>query len=288
MAISKRNRRGIVWLIVLILLISFTPRIISLTFPDNELAFSFEELKEREAQLKTIEIEATESRQRYQSKRKEYNIPASRFDPNELKQDDWIDMGLSSKQADVIVKFTSHGIKSNEELKRIFVLPDKLFELIKDSTYYPSKEFSGKNDQSNIVKTKPVLIELNGASSVELQQIQGIGPFFGKKIVAYRDLLGGYASKQQLLEVYKMDQEKFDEISPFLFLNNKSLIQIKINEISLDELKKHPYLNYNQANSIVSMRDQHGPYKEIEGVLESKLIDRKLFNKLKPYLTIYK
>ncbi len=283
MAISRRNRRGITWLIVLVLLISLAPRLLSALIPDDQLKFSFEEIKKREAQL-VVQNSRSKQSNKNDKKVKTYRIPESKFDPNGLLKQDWIDMGLSEKQADVIVKFTSHGISSNEDLKRIFVLPEKLFELIKDSTYYPAKQ-SDKVDVKQLKENKTILIELNSGTSESLQEVPGIGPYFGNKIVAYRNALGGFVSKEQLLEVYKMDSEKFDQMSPYLYVDAKLVSRIHINEVELDELKKHPYLNYKQANSIINYRTQHGPFQKVQDIMNSKLIDRELFEKLEPYLT---
>ena len=61
---------------------------------------------------------------------------------------------------------------------------------------------------------------------------------------------------------------------------------MNINEAEIDALKKHPYISYKVANSIVKMRNVHGPYKELEDLLKSVLIDQELFAKIQPYLTL--
>ena len=77
MAISRRNRRGIAWL--------------SALMPNDELNFSFEEIKQREAQLIVENSRPIESN-RNNKKVKTYRIPDSKFDPNELLKQDWIEI----------------------------------------------------------------------------------------------------------------------------------------------------------------------------------------------------
>lgn len=44
-------------------------------------------------------------------------------------------------------------------------------------------------------------IEINGADTTELMKIPGIGSYYSRQIVRYRNQLGGFVSKEQLLEI---------------------------------------------------------------------------------------
>jgi DNA uptake protein ComE-like DNA-binding protein len=56
--------------------------------------------------------------------------------------------------------------------------------------------------------------------------------------------------------------------------------------VSAEELKSHPYLNWNIANSIIKIRERKGGFKLVEEIKESILVDEELFNKLKPYVSL--
>ena len=88
------------------------------------------------------------------------------------------------------------------------------------------------------------------------------------------------------MEVWNLDAAKYDEIKNYIEIDYGNLTKLSINNASLDELKSHPYINYNVANSIVKMRTQKGSYSQLEDLLDSKLIDRVLFKKIKPYLSL--
>ena len=128
------------------------------------------------------------------------------------------------------------------------------------------------------------MIELNTANVEELQSVPGIGPFFAKMIIKKRLELGGFSSKEQLLEVYKMEKDKYEEIQKYLRVNPEIIVLLNINTATIEELYKHPYIDYKVANSIVKMREQKGTYKSIEELKESFLISRELYQKLKPYV----
>jgi competence ComEA-like helix-hairpin-helix protein len=100
------------------------------------------------------------------------------------------------------------------------------------------------------------IVELNAADSFMLQKVPGIGPAFARRIVRYRERLGGFHSVSQLSEVYGIDAEKYAELSPW-FTVDASLIQpIPINALPADTFLKHPYINYNQARAIRRLRIQ--------------------------------
>lgn len=195
-------------------------------------------------------------------------------------------LGLSIKQANVVLKFTKRGIYSNEDLKRIFVIPDDLFEIIKDSTFYPEKlqkEFTVKFEK---IEAKKELLEINSASEEQLMEIKGIGNFFAKQIIKKREELGGFYDKSQLMEVWKMDEEKFGIIEASIHVDSKLIKKISINEASIEELKKHPYIRWNIANSIVKMREQKNGFHSIEELKESVIITEEKFQKIKPYISL--
>ncbi len=284
--LSKRNRRALLYLSLILLLIIYLPRIYFFISEDEIISLhsfpSEKWIKEKsqktyfnEYQLKAKNI-----------KRVKFTKPLSKFDPNNYREEDWIRLGLSTKQAKVVLNFSKRGLYSNEDLKRIFVISDELFNLIKDSTFYSLKKGSTILIDKSISKSNPMLIEINSATEEELLNIKGIGPFFAKQILKKRNELGGFNQVSQLKEVWKMEQENFEIIEPFIKIDNSKIIKIELNSVNLDNLKKHPYVRWNIANSIIKIREQKGGFKNIEEIKESVLINEEMFEKLKPYLSL--
>lgn len=284
MPISKRNRRGVLILGALLLVIVYSPRILAGYFQGTELDYSIDELDEVERQ---IQVSRTSNKKKYhKQKRSRYSIPQAAFDPNDYSQSEWVSLGLSEKQASVVVRFTEHGIYSNEELKKIFVISEELFELIKDSTIYPSRPVISRTmTEGSMASFDKEVIELNSATYEELIRLNGIGDYYAKKIIEYRNQLGGYHSEEQLLELWKFTPEKLDKINAQLSVSEE-INKISINNTTYEELVEHPYVSGKVANSIVKMRAQRDGFKNLEDLLDSKLIDRELFNKLEPYIKL--
>ena len=227
----------------------------------------------------------TEKKVKPRKKGKKYFPPKSRFNPNDYSLDDWMALGLSVKQSQSILNFVQRGIYSNSALEKIYVMPTEVYDLIKDSTYYEKQitEFTVIKDL--VVKPIP-LLEINSASKEDLIELNGVGEFYAKQILKYKNELGGFVFIEQLLEVWKMRLETYEKLLPQLSIDTNKIKKINVNTCSLEDLRSHPYLDYYQANSIIKMRMQKDGYNELQEILESKLINEEEFQRLLPYLSL--
>lgn len=281
MPLSKRSRRGAFWTLLISASIVVAPRAYMRFWqPEMATSISHEELLVIEEELLAADSERYTNNQQYNTKK--YKAPPKAFDPNSYTAEEWMNLGVSQKQADVILKYTERGVYSNEELKKIFVLPEQVYQLIKDSTFYPVRP-SNKQDRS--FEKEKVFLDINLASASDFEQIPGIGPYFAARMVQYREELGGYVGKEQLLEIKKFDSEKLASINAYIYLKATEIEKLNLNTADYESLKAHPYISYEVANSIVKMR-VHAPYTQIEDIKRSKLIDEALYQKLKPYLKV--
>ena len=283
--ISKRSKRGLLVLILASLGLIFFPRVYMFFQKKEAFVINSEQIAEFERTHKKFK---KRNYSNYYSKKKKYKAPDSKFNPNTYTLSDWMNLGLSAKQSVVVLKFTSRGIYSEEDLKRIFVIPDVLFELIRDSVVYPERFQNTPNQESFKKQANQItLINLNTADTTEFMKIYGVGAFYAKQIIRYREKLGGFFTKEQLFEVWKMTPEAYDKIKDHVFISEKDVKRININSVIIEELKVHPYLKWNQANSIVKMRIQRNGFKNIEEIKESVLIDSETYEKLFPYLSLH-
>ena len=131
-----------------------------------------------------------------------------------------------------------------------------------------------------------ILVEINSADTNELIKIRGIGSVFAKRIVKFRDALGGFVRTEQLLEVFGFDEEKYDQIFPQIRLDSLAVRKLNVNTASVDDLNFHPYISKKEAVAIFTKRVKTGDYADIQEVKKVALMNDSAFAKIMPYLIL--
>lgn len=194
------------------------------------------------------------------------------FDPNKVDSIELSRLGLPVHVVRNILKYRQKGgsFKTPGSFSRIYGLEQDLFEQLKPyiRIVKPKVVESKKVDTVVLVKESKVkafkypegtLVDVNVADTTELKKIPGIGSGIAKAIVVYRNRLGGFYSLEQLAEI--------EYITPSLmkwFKLEEPLVRpLKINEVGLETLRAHPYLNFYQARIIVEHRRKKGSIKSL-------------------------
>jgi DNA uptake protein ComE-like DNA-binding protein len=133
---------------------------------------------------------------------------------------------------------------------------------------------------------KPFTVRANTCDTLDLQQIRGIGSTLSNRIIKYREQLGGFVRKEQLLEVWGIDSARYVQVESAFIIDKENIRKININMATIRELQNHPYLDYYQAKAIVQTRDQQGFYENIADILKLALIDQETFDLIKEYLKL--
>ena len=123
-------------------------------------------------------------------------------------------------------------------------------------------------------------IVLNTADTTQLKMVPGIGSYFAKKVVQYGQRLGGYVSVDQLDEIENFPLDAKD----YLVIENAQPHKLNVNTLSLNDLKKHPYINFYQARAIIDYRRLHGPLRSLADLRLSKDFPPEAITRLTPYV----
>ena len=143
-----------------------------------------------------------------------------------------------------------------------------------------------KNYNSKPSKKSKFIVNINLADSLQWIKLRGVGAKRSIHILNYKNALGGFVRVSQVNEVFSISDSLFKSFERFLNIKDSSLVKININTCSVKQLKNHPYINWNLANSIVNFREQHGLFKLLEDLKKIHILDKKLYYKIVPYLTI--
>lgn len=129
------------------------------------------------------------------------------------------------------------------------------------------------------------LVELNTADTMILKKVPGIGSTFARRIVKYRQLLGGFYDVGQLAEVYGIDEERYQALAPWFVADTLRIRRLEVNTLPASALRKHPYISYRQAKAIEQLRIQKSRlsgWENLQLIEEFTDTDKK---RLTPYLS---
>lgn len=222
------------------------------------------------------------------------------FDPNGLAVVDWKRLGLSDRQIRVIKNYEAKGGRFHvkEDLKKIYSIGAQDYARLAPYIHIPavkSKQNNTPREQESAPQVVTVRekdpaslsLELNTADSLSLQQLPGIGPVYASRIIRFRNLLGGFHSTSQLMDVYGFDTVRFNGLKAYVYVDSSAVQKIALNTADYDQLRAHPFISAKLANLMVQYRRQHGPYRALGDLLHIAVMDDEIFRKIAPYLTIY-
>jgi DNA uptake protein ComE-like DNA-binding protein len=221
------------------------------------------------------------------------------FDPNTADSTQLLRLGLQPWQVRNIYKYRAAGgiYREPKDFAKLYGLTVKQYRELEpyihiSSDYLPASTLVERKQASqSVVRDSsqhhyPVKIReteqvvLNTADTTTLKTIPGIGPYFARKIVQYGQRLGGYVSIDQLDEIEGFPQEA----KHYLVINQPQTQKLNVNRMTLDELKRHPYINFFQAKTITDYRRLHGPLHSLNELRLSKDFPPEAIKRLLPYV----
>lgn len=147
-----------------------------------------------------------------------------------------------------------------------------------------SKQTYKNKETAQPPQRKKILIELNSTDSVSIQQLYGIGQVLSKRIIKYRDYLGGFYSENQLLEVYGLTAETFAKIEKNITVDTLLIKRLNINNLPYNSLKKHPYIKDQIASKIIKYRASNGKILNIKQLQQADILTKEELDRIKNYI----
>ncbi|WAC40986.1 ComEA family DNA-binding protein [Pedobacter sp. SL55] len=286
---SKREYNGLLFLVIIIVAVTLFPYLYQYHLDHNVPPSANEKLA-----LEKLVLVDRYNKKRFGTARTQIDdesptrsVKYFTFNPNTITEKEWQQFGLSYKQAMSIVNYVKKGGKfyKPEDLKKMYTISPEKYEALLPYVSIPKTVQLDKKDAFTYAKKEAVMIEINTADTLELDKIKGVGAAFARRIVKYRERLGGFYNKEQLFEVYGVDTPKFNEIKDQIKIDLEGIKKININTAEFDDLKRHPYLSFKQMNAIIQYRKQHGAYQSIADLSKVLILKPENIQKIAPYLS---
>lgn len=173
-------------------------------------------------------------------RRETRRVESFRFNPNTVSAEDLIRLGFSEKQAAAIDRYRASGgrFRRKADFAKSFVVADSVYRRLERFIDIPK-------------------VDLNRADSAALEDLPGIGAWYAKRILAYREELGGYSYPEQLLDIYRFDREKYDALADLVYCSPP--VPYALWTLPADSLQRHPYIRSRQAARSIALFREHTP-----------------------------
>lgn len=218
----------------------------------------------RQVANKDIRIVSNAPRYRIDQNTGERTRPAKRrpvenfmFNPNTASIEDFQRLGFSEKQASALVNYRNKGgiFRRKSDFAKSFVVADSVYRRLEPYIDIP-------------------LLDLNTADSAAFDGLPGIGGYFANKIIEYRTRLRGFSYKEQLMDIYRFDKEKYDALHDLVTVDISTSTPYPLWSLPEDSLAKHPYIGWHAAHGI-SVYKSANPVEKwtMGGIIEAGILD---------------
>lgn len=210
-----------------------------------------------------------------------------KFDPNITDLEGWQKLGFSEKQAQVIVNYRDRNLKGSfknlDEIARCFVISEEKFEELKpyivlnpdnlktnalQKTGNASFVSNSKSESAPEAKTDFAKTDLNQITFKQLLEF-GFDEKSAGMILNYRKKLGGFVTRQQIVDTYDIDKELAQKLVAVARLDHSKVPKYTLVSAPEEWLKTHPYFKYS-ADKIIYYRISYPDDKKIWKFLKTK------------------
>ena len=164
-------------------------------------------------------------------------VESFKFNPNTVSLEELQRLGFSEKQAQSIINYRGKGgrFRRKSDFAKSYAVADSVYERLEPYIVIPK-------------------VDINKADSAAFDGLPGIGGWFAHKMVEYREQLHGYSCKEQLMDIYHFDREKFDGLKDLISCSPAP--PFRFWSAPADSLRLHPHVRtWQTAKAIVLYRE---------------------------------
>lgn len=300
--LSRKARAGaLALLLVLFVLLILWRMLPAMAVPldhteEKELQLAWDRYKEQNTEIPSTNNEAGPYRRSAKEEQEPQDQKAAlfRFDPNTVSEEDLVKLGLPPGTARTLVKYRSKGGRfyKKEDLKKLYTLREQDYERLAPyvtiaGANHEENAAIGQKNEKHTSFAVPFTVELNTADEASLMKLKGIGPAFSKRIINFRNGLGGFFAVEQLKEVYGFPDSTYQQLKDKLTADPQKVKRLNVNTATEEELSRHSYIGRKIAANIIKLRTEIKSFKEIEELRQIPLINDEKYRKIAPYLSTH-
>lgn len=232
------------------------------------------------------------------------------FDPNTADSVTLIHLGLKKWQVSNLLKYRAKNGRYHrpEDFRKLYGMTDSMYHALLPYIIIDTLGVKHFKDSINtrwrdsldsiavdtvpryVHHKKDTVLNLRTADTTELKMLRGIGSYRAKQIVRYRQELGGYTSTQQLREIKALqtifaDSLQADSLLAHFYIDSVIVTPLYVNRASPEQLQRHPYLRFEQAQAIYELRRRKIQLDSIQQLYRLPCFSEEELLRLEPYLS---
>ena len=282
---TKNQRNGILLLLIIIIFLQLI-----LHFKN----FDSQQMVDLSLPKITSYNKQLDSLKKKSSKKKKFKIYP--FNPNYISDYKGYQLGMNVDEIDRLLAHREQRlyVNSAKEFQTITKISDSLLQKISPFFKFPEwvqKKNNNKNNQqryipnSRINVSKITTVDINKATLKDFTAIEGVDEYMSERIIKYRSKLQGFSFKEQLFEVWRLDELMANKILSTFSIKNKPIIKkVNINTSSFKEVLSNPYIDYELCIQIFDYKDEVAELQSISEIKNIEGFPIKKYNRIVLYL----
>ena len=282
---TKNQRNGILSLLIIIIFLQLI-----LHFKN----FDSQQMVDLSQPKITSYNKQLDSLKKKSSKKKKFKIYP--FNPNYISDYKGYQLGMNVDEIDRLLAHREQRlyVNSAKEFQTITKISDSLLQKISPFFKFPEwvqKKNNNKNNQQRYIPNSRIniseitTVDINKATLKDFTFIEGVDEYLSERIIKYRSKLQGFSFKEQLFEVWGLDELIANKILSTFSIKNKPIIKkVNINTASFKEVLSNPYIDYELCVKIFDYRDEVAELQSISEIKNIEGFPIKKYNRIVLYL----
>jgi len=282
---TKNQRNGILLLLIIIIFLQLI-----LHFKN----FDSQQMVDLSQPKITSYNKQLDSLKKKSSKKKKFKIYP--FNPNYISDYKGYQLGMNVDEIDRLLAHREQRlyVNSAKEFQTITKISDSLLQKISPFFKFPEwvqKKNNNKNNQQRYIPNSRInvseitTVDINKATLKDFTAIEGVDEYLSERIIKYRSKLQGFSFKEQLFEVWGLDELMVNKILSTFSIKNKPIIKkVNINTASFKEVLSNPYIDYELCIQIFDYKDEVAELQSISEIKNIEGFPIKKYNRIVLYL----
>ena len=282
---TKNQRNGILFLLIIIIFLQLI-----LHFKN----FDSQQLVDLSQPKITFYKKQLDSLKKKSSKKKKFKIYP--FNPNYISDYKGYQLGMNVDEIDRLLAHRKQRlyVNSAKEFQTITKISDSLLQKISPFFKFPEwvqKKNNNKNNQQRYIPNSRInvseitTVDINKATLKDFTAIEGVDEYISERIIKYRSKLQGFSFKEQLFEVWGLNEQMANKILSTFSIKNKPIIKkVNINTASFKEVLSNPYIDYELCIQIFDYKDEVAELQSISEIKNIEGFPIKKYNRIVLYL----